>query len=224
MTLSDESFSAVFSSALRGRPCAVLGLGEEPEPLPVEAWTAVADTDDLAILAHCDGPTLDIGCGPGRMTEALSALGHVVLGIDVVHEAVGQTRERGVDALRRDVFTDRLPGEGLWRTVLLADGNIGIGGDPEALLSRAADLLGPGGRIVVEVAPPGVPRRSSWAWLQCDDAQSRPFRWAVLGADDVEEVAAAVGLGVRETAEHGGRWVAVLTSPGSSGSLGPSVP
>ncbi|NHC22147.1 class I SAM-dependent methyltransferase [Nocardioides sp. IC4_145] len=221
MTLSDkplttESFSTVFSSALRGQPCAVVGLGDEPEPLPVASWTAEADADDLAILAHCDGPTLDIGCGPGRMAAALADLGHLVLGIDVVHEAVGQTRERGVDALRRDVLADRLPGEGMWRTALLADGNIGIGGDPEALLARAGRLLGPGGRVVVELAPPGVRRSSAWARLQCDDTLSRPFRWAVLGIDDIEPVAAAVGLVVQDLAEHGGRWVAVLTSQESS--------
>ncbi|MDN4161656.1 methyltransferase domain-containing protein [Nocardioides abyssi] len=216
MTLSEESFSTVFASALRGQPCAVVGLGEEPEPLPVASWTAEADDDDRAILAHCHGPTLDIGCGPGRMAAALSDLGHVVLGIDVVHEAVGQTRDRGVDALRRDVLADRLPGEGLWLTALLADGNIGIGGDPEALLARAAALLGRGGRVVVELAGPGVRRSSAWARLQCDGALSRPFRWAVLGVDDVAEVAASAGLEVRETAEHGGRWVAVLTPRGPS--------
>jgi SAM-dependent methyltransferase len=216
MTLSDEplateSFSTVFSSALRGQPCAVVGLSEEPEPLPVASWTAEAGADDRAILGHCDGPTLDIGCGPGRMAAALADLGHLVLGIDVVHEAVGQTRERGVDALRRDVLADRLPGEGMWRTALLADGNIGIGGDPEALLARSAVLLGPGGRVVVELAPPGVPRSAVWARLQCDGTLSRPFRWAVLGVDDIEAVAASAGLAVQETAEHGGRWVAVLS-------------
>ncbi|MEV7431361.1 MULTISPECIES: bifunctional 2-polyprenyl-6-hydroxyphenol methylase/3-demethylubiquinol 3-O-methyltransferase UbiG [unclassified Nocardioides] len=214
MTLSDDSFSTVFSHALRGEPCAVVGLGEAPELLPVESWTAEADADDLAILGHCEGPTLDIGCGPGRMAAALAGLGHVVLGIDVVHEAVGQTRDRGVAALRRDVLADPLPGEGRWRSALLADGNVGIGGDPEALLARAADLLGPGGRVVVELAAPGVPSSAAWARLQCDGTLSRPFRWAVLGMDDVDRVAAAAGLEVHETAEHGGRWVAVLTPSG----------
>ncbi|WP_216656410.1 class I SAM-dependent methyltransferase [Nocardioides marmotae] len=210
MSPPDESFSTVFSHALRGEPCAVLGLGDAPQPLPVASWTAEADQHDREILGHCVGATLDIGCGPGRMAAALAAMGHDVLGIDVVHEAVGQTRDRGVAALRRDVLADRLPGEGRWGTALLADGNVGIGGDPQALLARAAGLLLDDGRVVVEVAGPGVRPTSGWARLQCDGTLSRPFRWAVLGLDDVGPVAGAAGLRVQETVEHGGRWVAVL--------------
>ena len=83
----DQSFSEVFASALHGAPTVVVGLGEEPTRLPVDLWSRAADETDLRLLALCDGPTLDIGCGPGRMTEALSAQGHVVLGIDVVEAA-----------------------------------------------------------------------------------------------------------------------------------------
>ena len=125
-----------------------------PQPLPTHAWLAGVDASDRALLAHCQGPTLDIGCGPGRMTEALALAGHLVLGIDVVPEAVRQTRTRGVPALQRSVF-DSVPGEGRWGTALLADGNIGIGGDPVALLERARDLLAADGRVVVDVARPG---------------------------------------------------------------------
>ena len=102
-------------------------------PLPVGRWRSNADAEDCALLDHCVGHTIDVGCGPGRMSEHLMARGHGVLGIDLVAEAVRQARRRGVAALRRDVFA-QLPGEGRWDTVLLADGNIGIGGDPVALL------------------------------------------------------------------------------------------
>ena len=54
--------------------------------------------------------------------------------------------------LRRDVFA-RVPGEGRWSHVLLADGNIGIGGDPLRLLERAAGLLAAGGTVLVETDP-----------------------------------------------------------------------
>ena len=46
----------------------------------------------------------------------------------------------GRPALRRDVF-EPLPGTGRWQTVLLADGNVGLGGDPLRVLRRAAELL-----------------------------------------------------------------------------------
>ncbi len=204
------SFSEVFAEALRGRPCSVARLGDQPELLPVHKWRRDADHADLALLAHCRGHTLDLGCGPGRLAAALSGLGHVVLGVDVVREAVEQTMARGVAALRRDVF-DRLPGEGRWETALLADGNVGIGGDPVALLLRASELVSAGGRVVVEVEPPGVRPRSEWAALECAGLRSAPFRWATVGTDDIGELAAAAGFDAVEVHPLGEqRWCAVL--------------
>ncbi len=213
MTLSDDSFTTVFAAALQGTPCRVVGVADEPLHLPVSKWTQEADADDHLILRHCEGPTLDIGCGPGRLAAALADAGHVVLGIDVVHEAVGQTRERGVSALRRDVFDD-LPGEGSWCTALLADGNVGIGGDPLVLLRRVRDLLETGGRVVVELAAPGVRSQTTWAALEADGTRSRPFRWSIVGVDDIELLAAEAGLYVRDVWAVGTeRWVAVLGEP-----------
>jgi SAM-dependent methyltransferase len=116
----------------------------------MRAWKAAADVGDLALLGHCVGATLHVGCGPGRMSQTLAAQGAGVMGIDVVPEAVRQTRAGGACALVRDVFGP-LPGEGRWDTALLADGNVGIGGDPVMLMRRVRDLLAPGGRAVVEV-------------------------------------------------------------------------
>jgi SAM-dependent methyltransferase len=212
MTLADDSFSTVFSAALQGNPCAVIGLGEAPVELPVADWSRDADADDDEIVALCDGTTLDIGCGPGRLSAALLDAGHVVLGVDVIHEAVGQARDRGVSAIHRDVF-DPLPGEGRWGTALLADGNVGIGGDPVALLARMRELIDPGGRVVVELAEPGTRSMSVWATLECDGTRSRPFRWSVLAADDVGPVAGRAGLAVTATYAIGERWVAVLEEP-----------
>jgi SAM-dependent methyltransferase len=208
VTTRHTSFSEVFSHALRGAPCTVVGAGGS-RPLPVPEWTRDADDGDALLLAHCHGPTLDVGCGPGRLTAALAALGHVTLGIDVVEEAVGQTRERGGTALQRDVF-DRVPGEGRWGTALLADGNVGIGGDPPALLRRLRQLLDPRGRMVVELAPPGVPDASGWAALECAGLRSRPFRWSVVGVDGITEIASSVGLAAVVVQATAGRWCAVL--------------
>ncbi|WP_082748882.1 class I SAM-dependent methyltransferase [Nocardioides jensenii] len=208
---TDVSFTSAFSALLSGHPTVVVGVDSTPTPIPVERWAAPADEDDRRILTLCHGPTLDVGCGPGRMAMALAETGRIALGIDVVAEAVAQTRRRGASALQRDVFAE-VPAEGRWGTVLLADGNIGIGGDPVALLGRAADLLAPGGRAVVEVAEPGVASRTVWAVLESQGGKhrSRPFRWAVLGVDGLAGAAASSGLGVRAVHQIGGRWVAVL--------------
>lgn len=203
------SYAAVFASALRGDPCEVVGLAAEPHLLPVPEWTRPVDAGDLALLAHCRGETLDIGCGPGRMTRALAERGHAVLGIDLVPEAVRMTRRRGGLAIVRDVF-DAVPGEGRWHTALLADGNIGIGGDPRLLLARARALLAPGGRVVVDLAAPGVGVRTRTVRLQTAALRCRPFRWSVVGADAIGALAVAAGLSVDRVHEHAGRWLAVL--------------
>jgi SAM-dependent methyltransferase len=203
----------VFTHALQGHPCTVWEGDLAPQPLPTQAWLAGAGPADLALLAHCQGPTIDIGCGPGRMSEALALAGHAVLGIDVVPEAVRQTRTRGVQALRRSVF-EPVPGEGRWRTALLADGNVGIGGDPIALLERVRDLLVPDGRVVVDVAPWGTGVVTRHVRLETAHGRSGEFPWTAVGADAIQAVASAAGLGTA-TGHHYGdrRWAVIGARP-----------
>jgi SAM-dependent methyltransferase len=204
-----EPITVVFEAALRGAPCDVVGLGPVPSPVPVQRWRDTVDDSDRAVLAHCTGPTLDVGCGPGRMSAHLAARGHCVLGLDVVGEAVAQARGRGVAALKRDVFAP-LPGEGQWESALLADGNIGIGGDPVRLLRRLHDLLAPGGRVVADLAPHGTGMRTLTVWLRTADRRSHPFPWAVVGVEAMAAVACAAELQLHATHVHSGRWFAVL--------------
>lgn len=202
------SFTEAFTAALRGCPVEVVGPDGAVTALPVPSWRRL-DAADEAMLAQCAGPTLDLGCGPGRMCARLAEQGLHVLGVDVVAEAVAQTRQRGVPAVRRDVFAP-LPGEGRWGSVLLADGNIGIGGDPLALLRRARDLLARAGRVVVELEEPGATTPPHWARLRLDGEVSSPFRWARVGVDAVGDLAARAGLVPSLVDRVGERWFAVL--------------
>jgi SAM-dependent methyltransferase len=201
--------ASVFTQALQGHPCLVWEGDLTPEPLPTQDWLAGAGEADLALLAHCQGPTIDIGCGPGRMAEALALAGHAVLALDVVPEAVRQARLRGVPALRRSVF-DPVPGEGRWETALLADGNIGIGGDPVALLERTRELLAPDGRVVVDVAPWGGGVVTRHVRLETAHGRSGLFPWTTVGADAIAAVALAAGLGRATGYRYADRWWAVV--------------
>lgn len=210
MTVVDARLGVdeVFSHALRGEPCFLVAPGVGRVQLPVHDWNRHADSGDRHLLELCEGATLDIGCGPGRLTTELAARGHITLGIDIVGESVGQTRRRGGTALRRDIFDD-IPGEGRWQTALLADGNIGIGGDPVRLLNRVRRILAPGGRAVVELAT--ADRTSTLrAHLECACGDSQSFAWGLVSIDDLPAIAARAGFQATRRASWAGRQFVVL--------------
>ena len=178
--------------------------------LPVADWSAAMIPGDDHLVGRCIGPTLDIGCGPGRLVAALTTGGIDALGIDISEGAVARARKLGANALRRCVFGP-VPRAGSWSHALLADGNIGIGGDPAVLLRRVRGLLAPGGRVLVEVAAPGV--CSTARELRLEDefgAVSEPFPWAEVGAGDVPRLASASGLALTESWHCSGRWFVEL--------------
>jgi SAM-dependent methyltransferase len=208
---------AVYGAALRraasGRP-AQLGLmgadGAQLGWVDPSLWSGGLRPGDRALLDRCCGTTLDVGCGPGRLAAALTQAGQVTLGVDVSAEAIRQARRRGVEAVRASVF-EPLPREGAWCTILLADGNIGIGGDPRKLLSRCASLLHSRGIVVAEVQPPGV---ESWCTdvVLCDeDRASVAFPWAAIAAHDVGELARDSAFQLLNLWTEAGRWFARLT-------------
>ena len=179
-------------------------------PLPVDGWLHESP-GDRSMLDRCEGPTLDIGSGPGRLTVALAERGIPALGIDITPYAVDLARSSGALVMLRDVF-GRVPGTGRWMTVLLADGNIGIGGDPAALLRRVGELLAPRGprhgrtgAARVAAAPgagPAVPRRVG----------QRVVPVGFVGTDQIQDVARDAGLGEAEIWTVDGRWFAAITS------------
>ena len=180
-------------------------------PLEVERWCGAPDAADRTMLARCHGPVLDIGCGPGRLVAGMARRGVPALGVDVSPAAVARTRGAGGAVLCRSVF-DRLPAEGRWGTALLADGNIGIGGDPRTLLHRVGQLLAPGGRLLAEAAPHEVDERLT---VRVEDAQGRrgrDFPWARLGPTALRNAALDAGWTVAEEWSAEGRRFAALTA------------
>lgn len=171
--------------------------------LPVRRWHATAAGSDHWMLDRCAGPTLDLGCGPGRFVAGLHAAGVPALGVDYSRQAVHLTRRRGAPAVHRDLFA-RLPAEGRWSHILLADGNIGIGGDPLTLLRRTVALLAPGGSVLVETASPadGLWRGSARLHGPARNAGSW-FPWSTVGLAAVPGLARAAGLCAVEAVTHG---------------------
>ncbi|MGD9485912.1 class I SAM-dependent methyltransferase [Streptomyces sp. TRM70308] len=180
-------------------------------PLDVERWCARADEADRSVLGRCAGSVLDIGCGPGRMVAALTGDGGRALGIDSAPAAVRHTRRLGGPALCRSVF-EPLPDEGRWDRALLLDGNIGIGGDPQALLRRVGALLAPGGLLLAEAATAEVEEFCEVCLDDGSGARGPAFPWARCGTGALRRQATAAGWRVLEEWTCAGRRFVALRS------------
>ncbi|WP_301150400.1 class I SAM-dependent methyltransferase [Mycobacterium simiae] len=208
---------ALYDRALdgEGRDCWVRHDNGEQRILPVWQWLGGRGADeefDAAVVGMCAGPTIELGCGPGRLVAMLVERGVPAVGIDQSLTAVSMARRRGAPAVCGDVFAP-LPAAGCWQTVLLADGTIGLGGDPVRLLVRVADLLAPGGWCVAEVEPTASGVRSGWVRLESGDAVGPWFRWAWMGIDAAAVVAEQAGLALTAVEAIGQRVVVRLTKP-----------
>lgn len=224
---------APYDEALRtGAPLRACTSDGRVLALDVPRWLRAADAADTTVLDRCRGPVLDIGCGPGRLVAALTARGVPALGIDISAAGIALLHRLGQPALHRDVFGP-IPGEGRWPTVLLLDGNIGIGGDPAALLARTADLLAQAGRAIVEVqdGPPddaqdgaadGVQdgaadgvhdaRRLTMRFLtRAGEPVGPPFPWAEVGLRPLIRCAHRAGYRLHDTWQMDGRTFVELT-------------
>lgn len=191
------------------RPLLARGPTGAARPVGLARWLGPAGAVDGRLLERVRGPVLDIGCGPGRHVRSLARRGVLAVGVDVSPAAVSLARRSGVVALQASIF-DHLPGAGRWRTALLLDGNIGIGGSPALLLARVASLLAPGGEVLAELAPPGHGIHRHELRLEHGHVSSTWFAWATVSADAIREPAAAAGLTASESWSDGGRWFARL--------------
>ncbi|MFD4444818.1 class I SAM-dependent DNA methyltransferase [Nocardia sp. NPDC058519] len=204
-----------YRQVFAGFPCWIRDRTGACRPLQVGRYlggkesTSADRLADLTLLGLCTGRTVDLGCGPGRFTAALAARGTRSLGVDSCAVAVQMTIRRGGQALHQDLFCP-LPGPGSWARVLLADGNVGLGGEPVRTLRRARELLAPGGLVVAEVDPPSTGIHCEYLRWETPHSVGRWYRWARIGTDAVHRVAAAAGLHVASVIETSGRFVVTM--------------
>jgi SAM-dependent methyltransferase len=194
-----------------------------------DAWLGALTEVDRRVLALVEGPALDVGCGPARHTVALGERGIPALGIDITSALLAVARPRGAPVLERDVF-ERVPAEGRWGTVLLLDGNIGIGGDVVALLWRVAALVRPDGIVLVELETDAVLETDAWlesetdvgrhdeptprdadrVRVEVDGAFGPWFPWTSVPVEDLDAVVDATPLTIAARWFDAGRAFALL--------------
>jgi SAM-dependent methyltransferase len=221
-TVEPTPVDAIYRAGAAGMSCWSRNRRGLVRELPMSRWFGTADVaahdrlaDELVMNKCSGGTTLDLGCGPGRFTATLQHRGLAALGVDASAVAVALTRQRGGTAMRRDLFGS-LPAQGCWDRVLLTDGNIGISGDPVRTLRRAAELLAPGGQVIVEIDHSGgdaVSVSHEWVRWETHHATGPWFRWARLGAVALSAVATAAGLEIHKIVNVGPHVIAVLGAP-----------
>jgi SAM-dependent methyltransferase len=194
------------SSSTRDAQTLVLHSVDGPRArFDVTRWTEDADAVDRTLLRRARGPVLDIGCGPGRMVKAAVQRGMKALGVDVSAVAVEIVRAAGLPVHHGSIF-DAIPHERSWSTALLLDGNIGIGGDPVALLSRCREVLRSNGDLIVEThQDPARDRAYEGSLVTLDGRMSDAFPWAEVGRAALAAHAADAGLRVTQGWMAGGR-------------------
>lgn len=73
-----------------------------PDGSPVDVYRMLPDLGEATII-HAAVPLgasiLELGCGAGRVTAALLALGHAVTGVDASAEMLAAARERAPEAV-----------------------------------------------------------------------------------------------------------------------------
>lgn len=201
----------VYAAGLRHPSGALLRLRDGTAlPLPLDRYLGPPDETDLSLLDCIRGPVLDVGCGPGRHLHALLARGVFALGVDLSPAAVELATGRGARAVEGSVFGD-LPGAGSWRTALLLDGNIGIGGCPTRLLTRIRALLREDGELLVELGGPEEPTEAMLVRIETANEVSSWFPWARVSTNDVKGMARTAGFAVQSQWTLGGRWFARLS-------------
>lgn len=188
----------LYDRALGGERCWVRHEDGELRARPAHRWLgdrcpggasrdASDEVFDEAVARMCTGPTIELGCGPGRLVARLIWRGIPALGID-------------------------RPATGLWQTVLLVDGNVGPGGDPRRIPARAAELVSRGGRCVAEFETDAIGVRARWVRLETARDVGPWFRWASVGVDSAATLAAQVGPTLTGVRLIGGRLIATLAA------------
>jgi methionine biosynthesis protein MetW len=104
-------------------------------------------------LAGAPSTLLDVGCSSGGLAAAFAAKGARVFGIEIDDEARAKAESRGIECVPADLDHDDLAGvvgDRRFDVVVFADVLEHLR-DPHKVLAAAADVLAPGGAVVVSV-------------------------------------------------------------------------
>lgn len=127
-----------------------------PDGSPLALYLAIPGDADAALIhaaTPTSAPVLELGCGVGRVSRHLIALGHPVTGVDNSKAMLTEfSRIHGTEAILADIASLNL--ERTWPAVLLASHMIN-GADGGAFFEAAARHLSDDGVLLIQRHEPG---------------------------------------------------------------------
>ena len=163
-----------------------------------------------AVMSRSPRTLLDIGCGEGWLVRALSQRGVAATGVDVVPDLIEQAKRAGGGEFRVASYESIAAGKlDLKADVVVANFSL-IGKESvENLLRTAADLLEPGGAIVIQTLHPRtasgeLPYEDGWrkgSWSGFSDDFTDPAPWFFRTLESWKKLISASGLCLAEMRE-----------------------
>ncbi|HXS81955.1 MAG TPA: methyltransferase domain-containing protein [Methylomirabilota bacterium] len=158
----------------------------------------LADREDVywgiaAALQEMGGPggvgrVLDIGCGLGYLTFALSRVGYDVRGLDVSKQAIAVARARFGDLFSVGTAAEfKAASHETWSVAILAEVLEHVP-DPGALLAEVWSLVAPGGALIVT-----TPNRTALAAAVIWDTDPPPVHLTWFTEEGVRRLGGSLG-------------------------------
>ena len=177
----------------------------------IESRKLVTDAAIIdAVLARNPGTVLDLGCGEGWLTRALSERGIRAVGVDAIPSLIDKAVSRGGGDFRVASYED-LAANGLDVEVDVVVANFSlIGGEAvDAVIRRVPEFLNPGGFFIVQTPHPvveayDIPYRDGWyegSWAGCPDGFSKAAPWYFRTLGTWVRTLTDAGLSINEMRE-----------------------
>jgi SAM-dependent methyltransferase len=153
----------------------------------------------LELVPEPSGRTLDLGCGEGRLSRDLAALGHDVVGVDASPTMLAAAREAAPELEVHQADAAALPFEDASFGLVVAFMSLQDVGNLDGAIRECSRVLLPGGRLCIAIVHP---INSAGTWER-DDAQSPlVLEDSYLGTSRYAETFARDGLEMTFTSVH----------------------
>jgi SAM-dependent methyltransferase len=122
----------------------------------------------LELVPEPTGRTLDLGCGEGRLSRDLTALGHDVVGVDASPTMLAAAREAAPGLEMHQAYAAALPFEDASFGLVVAFMSLQDVENLDGAIRECARVLRPNGRLCIAIVHP-VNSAGTW---ERDDAES----------------------------------------------------